>query len=1055
MNCRNCNTLLTTDAKFCAQCGTVAQPAGRQPGIPAGIKERAAGFTGRLWVLKAVRDWIDNGEERFFLITGDPGSGKTALAAWLAGAAGAAPADETLTRVNDSWKAMHFCVADDRRGSLNPGRFAQSLARQLADQYEEFAYAVLRANDPTIDIRLHAGENRGHMVGAQIGTLIINSNFEDIYNRAVREPLEELYNLSAGLSTLILVDALDEAFNFGPTNIVTLLAGSNDLPEGVRFLLTSRRDQDITGKFRSARRLDLSGDEHRGDTDGDIHDYVTRRLSELNGGRLVSPKAGVKSLEDELVQRAAGNFLYVKFLLDEVAQGKRALGEMESLPRGLYGLYRSYLDRVMPETSPQNSSMFWREQYQPLLGCLSVALPAAPRRNLHRWMGADDGQVNSLLSDVMQITEYDQEYGGAYRLYHRSMGDFLGVPEYRENGEVEVNKYYTPPGDQHERIVRYYTGQLPADWHSCDAYGLRQLVNHIHALWKLAETPPEKEGLAEVIFGVVLDDGFRQAQRDKLGGIYTTLGDLRTALDVALAHDNLIKALACVGAYRSIIRDRHLVQDMFAAVTNGDFERALRLAAYYSAVSSPKGTWARALHLYLAWEAAMAGNAESAVRAATAAQDLPEAQTSRLCDALLAHTAKVLAEKRAGDQQDALGWFDRLSPGRADAQRLLDTYKLAQPLTGTELQQFKAELEQSGEGSQKMEDQKAEIMASMAAELGAEKSAQHTWDFEGVAAAVMLPQVADTFALGAAVDGATTFLAFYVLGALAIPYPQYRDKALAALGTAILSAPDSSFVRSEIQRILNTTLDSEGVTFTFDLPCVLLTEAASRQMPAYLLSDYFDRAYNYDDVWGTKLRARSARAAALFRQGDNKGAFAELEEAERLTEGFSGYMTLHLLSLINRRIEFGLAGGQNVLLEETARRAETVSDQELREQRIKLVKDYSSWMTDNSEQLDLESVRSTLSTIRDPDARRAYKDFVAARWAGPTHEAKWKELKALIPMTLGDGTTLDAVLGRLFGLRIKRLSNEELDEAIYICAGNLTTGRPWRLWEGLEVKMQL
>jgi hypothetical protein len=690
MNCRNCNTLLTADAKFCAQCGTVAQPAGRQPGIPAGIKERAAGFTGRLWVLKAVRDWVDNGKERFFLITGDPGSGKTALAAWLAGAAGAAPADETLTRVNNSWKAMHFCVADDRRGSLNPGRFAQSLARQLADQYEEFAYAVLRANDPTIDIRLHAGENRGHMVGAQIGTLIINSNFEDIYNRAVREPLEELYNLSAGLSTLILVDALDEAFNFGPTNIVTLLAGSNDLPEGVRFLLTSRRDQDITGKFRSARRLDLSGDEHRGDTDGDIHDYVTRRLSELNGGRSVSLKDGVKSLEDELVQRATGNFLYVKFLLDEVAQGKRALGELESLPRGLYGLYRSYLDRIMPETSPQNSSMFWREQYQPLLGCLSVALPAAPRQNLHRWMGVDDGQVNSLLSDVMQMTEYEQEYSGSYRLYHRSMGDFLGAPEYRENGEVEVNKYYTPPGEQHERIVRYYTGQFPAAWHSCDFYGLRQLVHHIHACWKLAETPREKEGLAEIIFGVVLDDGFRQAQRDKLGDTYATLDDLRTALNVALAHDNLIKALACVGAYRSTINDSRLVQGMFEAVTEGDFERALRLVINYSA--SMESKWARALHLYLSYEAALAGDVDSAVKAASAAQDLTEAHTGRLCDALLAHTAQVLAKHQAGGQPDAPEWLDRLSPPRADAQSLLDTYQVARPLSPTEQRPFIVEL---------------------------------------------------------------------------------------------------------------------------------------------------------------------------------------------------------------------------------------------------------------------------------------------------------------------------------------------------------------------------
>lgn len=1031
MNCVNCNTPLSAGVKFCAQCGAVAPSATGQSSIPAEIAERAADFTGRRWVLNEVLDWIDHGTERFFLITGEPGSGKTALAAWLAGASGVNLADHASLRVMEIWKALHFCVAEDKRGSLNPGRFAQSLAKQLAEQYEGFAYAVLRQNDPTIYISQQAGENRGRMVGAQIQTLIINSNFDDIYNRAVREPLQEIYHPYSTIDrTFILVDALDEAYHFGPVNIVTLLAGSNDLPTGVRFLLTSRRDTDITGKFKSVRRLDLSGSKHERETNEDIGDYIGQRLSELPHH---SSKLDLESVKKDLVRRAAGNFLYVRFLLDEVAKGTRTLEELESLPRGLYGLYGSFLDRVVPETSSKNSGLIWREQYQPLLGCLSVALPAAPRANLHRWMGTKDEQINSLLSDVMQITEYDQEYGGAYRLYHRSMAEFLGAPEYGENGGVEVNKYYTPPRDQHDRIIRYYTEHFQKDWHSCDHYGLRQLVNHMQACRDLTETAREKKVQAEVLFDVVLDNDFRRAQRDKLGDTYATLDDLRTALNVALVHDDLVKALACIAAYRSIIRDAYLVQELFEAVTRHDFKRSLQLAAHYSVSSSSKDTWARVLHLYLAWEAATAGDAESAVKAATMAADLPVGQTGPLCDALLAHTARLLFELNPVGPNDSRKWLETISPGHPSADWLLDNYKPAQPLSDVEREQAIQEMRE-------IDKRMSEMAMLMADERNPNQRAQlSNGFFDAESAAYEARNLGEILVRLGAEDGGQRNIERILTPVLDNPYLSYRDLALVSIGAAILSVPNTSFARSQMERILKVTLNSEGVSFTFDLPSMLLAEAESRKLDAFQLADYLKQADECEDLWGTKLRVRSARAAALFQQGDSVAAFDLLDEAAQLTDGFSGCMTVHLLSLLNRWAEFGKGERHGDLLAEARQRAENVGSWEFREQRKKLVKEYELWRTDH---LELDTVRGALSKISDPDVRQAYKDFVSARWA---NEANWEGLKALVPMTLGDGTTLDTTLGRLFSLRIKELSDDELAESIRICAADLTTGRPWQL----------
>lgn len=1009
--------------------------------VPKDIAERAEGFVGREWVLDEVAEWMDHGAGRFLLITGEPGSGKTALAAWLAGAGPSgqdAKASSKLARVRDEWGAGHFCNARGQSGTLNPNRFAQSLAHQLSDFYDDYAEAVLRRIDPQINIHLGARQNWGRLIGAKIENLIVDSNALDMYNRTVREPLEVLFGRRPNLRLFILVDALDEALTFGLPNIVTLLAGSDDLPPSVRFLLTSRNEPRVLEQFDQIRRLDLSEARHDADANADIRAYVQQRLAEDRIERSLAGVGPPQGVEDAIVAYAAGNFLYAEFLLDEVADGKRSLEDLVSLPRGLYGLYRSFLNRLIPGMLQAETNVRWAGQFQPLLGSLSVATPSAPHDILPRWLGRPEGEVEALLDDVIQVTEYDDSSdGGGYRLYHVSMAEFLASKRYQENGAQTRNRYYTPTREQHQRIIRYYLTNFGKDrdgWEDCDPYGLRQLVGHMQAGLAMAETSAERRRQAQEMYAVVFDETFRTAQLEKLGDLHTTLSDLRTALDVALERDDMVEALKCVGIYRDTIRSRSITEAIFGTIREGDFERALQQVSHYEVATKPRGNWEQVLLLYLAWEAAEQHNTEAVQKVMASARHLPRVWGNELRDALLARVARTLASIPGG-ARDARSWLAQLEPG-PHADSLLAAYEPAQPLDSVALCDRLAMLNRQLDDFRRLVDEGNPEAISVAPLLDEEWVGDYAHRLR-----VQLTELALTEEGEAAIDEALDLV-------LPNPYPRYRDIGLVALGVACLLVPDPSWVRTRLQSILRTALEQEGVTFAFDLPSILLEESRKHEMPARQLSDHLSEALESNDRWGTAIRAHSARAAALFRQGRTDEAFEALSEAGRRRSGFAGYGTLALLSLANRCYEFGqperadepIWGSyqDTSLLQGAEELGRNVREREFREERLRLVQDYREWAMQSTP--DVDTVLATLAETTDADTRRAYKDHVSARWASPNSPNR-EGLKKLVPMALADATTLDAVLGRLFGLSLSQLTRDDLADAVRICCVSLITDR--------------
>jgi hypothetical protein len=253
-------------------------------------------------------------------------------------------------------------------------------------------------------------------------------------------------------------------------------------------------------------------------------------------------------------------------------------------------------------------------------------------------------------------------------------------------------------------------------------------------------------------------------------------------------------------------------------------------------------------------------------------------------------------------------------------------------------------------------------------------------------------------------------------------------------------------VRTRLQQILAVALDRDAVLFAFDLPSILEAEATARRAGAGLpglreVRDYIAQGVGSEDRWGSALRARSARAAALFWQGKEDQAFEQLREASRHQAGFAGFRTLSMLALANRCHELGDAARaaqpiwgrkQDTCLLDAARSsASHVRDEAFRQERLALVDAYGEWMAEATP--NLVAVHNKLSTVPDPDVRRVYKDLVSARWASPQGRDE-ASLAGLIPIVLNDGTTLDALLGRWIGPRVSRLADSELADSIRLCA---------------------
>lgn len=422
------------------------------------IQELTSEFVGREWLLRQVTDFLHNDTKSYLVIVGEAGIGKSAISARLL----------QLENIH----AYHFCSVLEG-GKLEPNPFVVSLSTQLSRRLPGFAEHIVERAPASITGNVNVGELKdGIAAGVFIEQFIVQTkSATEAFQYLVREPLEGwIARHNPATPITILVDSLDEAVRLDRNpNILDLIKLAQDLPEQVRWLLTSRPGWHLT-TLPGARieMLDRSDDNMR-----DVQMFIANVLGEpAISAALQANGQDVRLLTEELQRRSGGNFLYLRFVFagmrNDAAAG-RVPGAVDRLPVGLDGVYKEFLERAVSDKSDE-----WSQKYRPVLGILATTQESLSLPQLSALSGISAQLVNDVIVSLRELLDLPAaDESGTYRIFHTSFKDFLT--------DIKVNPdFWLDPEDFHRQISNYYLQKFGRDWEQCDRYGLQYLPSHLH-----------------------------------------------------------------------------------------------------------------------------------------------------------------------------------------------------------------------------------------------------------------------------------------------------------------------------------------------------------------------------------------------------------------------------------------------------------------------------------------------------------------------------------------------------------------------------------------------
>lgn len=392
----------------------------------AEIRPHLQRFIGREWVFERIDSWLasDDGPKVLW-ITGRPGFGKTALAAWYC-------------YHRREVAAMHFCRFGHTE-KADPRRAVMSIAYQLSSQY------------PDYQTRLNS---------LDLAALANTANAATLFDVLIVQQLPTT-SPHPERKALIVIDGLDEATANHANPLAKLIASEfARVPNWLRLLVTSRPEPEIKNALQAFTPYVL--DKQPEDNQKDLKRFIVQEYS---------PFARSHELPDhvvtEILKRSEGIFLYLEWVRSELAAGRLSLGQIESFPQGLGEVYVQFFARQFPSENDFHSRI------RPVLEAVVAAREALAPDFLAQLFGWSVYDKKKILVDLGSLFV---DMIGQVQPFHRSLVEWL-----TDESDDKAGPYFVSKPEGECRLAEAGWKDYEADPAHVPIYFLKHLASHLAA----------------------------------------------------------------------------------------------------------------------------------------------------------------------------------------------------------------------------------------------------------------------------------------------------------------------------------------------------------------------------------------------------------------------------------------------------------------------------------------------------------------------------------------------------------------------------------------------
>lgn len=393
----------------------------------------------RTEMISCILDWANLSEDsssRVLLLTGFAGTGKSSVAHSVARYL------HDLSRLGAS-----YCFERSDTTNHRPDLLFPTLSRDLADCHPLFKRKLARI--------------------ARSATLRSTPDIDDQFENLILKPLSELAYVGP---LVIVIDALDESASPKDRRKLLWLLSKrlDELPGNIRFILTSRPEDDIMATLGTARyvsHLSMS-DIHPSSTISDIASFISSRLVGIDGQplRLFAPEH-----HRHLARKSEGLFQWAAVVCETIMHGNEMdyyLSDEDMLSQYarfsalstdpmssgvLDELYRDILLRIFPSSLTLNrrDESIYLQAFRQLLGhVLAVGEPLSANSlfQLLHFSEHEKRIAMTMLRRLGALLTGVHDMNTPIRLLHSSFRDFLCDPSASE-------AYYIDPDALHPIFV--------------------------------------------------------------------------------------------------------------------------------------------------------------------------------------------------------------------------------------------------------------------------------------------------------------------------------------------------------------------------------------------------------------------------------------------------------------------------------------------------------------------------------------------------------------------------------------------------------------------------